>query len=185
MEDYSTKDIDNLQLAIFRGEVKKHNNLKEDSVASRTALCKALKIKELPEIIEHQKLKGNNLRFSFSHTKKIGAVLIDRDEKYKGIGLDIELNSRIVSKKAIQRFSSPQELSEDHFKSSLYYLSAKEAAYKALWPIVNKQNLGYLFNLKSISLFSSKNFKLHGTNLIGTFKQFEFDDLLISIAYLL
>ncbi len=125
-------------------------------MASRVALSKILKTHDLSlgpqdiQIINHHNLKAHpHLLISLSHTKNSWAVgMVSHEKLQVGIGIDLELTSRVV-KPETQKFFVNKK---DSFESLLSLWSQKEACFKALSPFVGPEVLNKTFILKDIRI---------------------------------
>ena len=82
------------------------------------------------EIIEHSHLKKNSkLKISLSHTRGLAAAAATT--QYRTIGVDIELNQRIVKSEVTKFFQQKQDIA----LSKLELWCIKEAAFKAFEPL--------------------------------------------------
>ena len=124
---------------------------KKEWASSRFALLSALKdicpewelrSKEDFEIARHHVLKKNErLLVGLSHTGFYGAAVVGwQGPTLLGLGIDIENKGRRLSQGAERFFA--QERDAPFFQSRpLLLWTAKEAAYKALWPVAQSSSL--------------------------------------------
>jgi len=94
-------------------------------------------LEDLSQIPHHPDFK-----ISISHSPMLGGFALV--ESSKGLGFDLEVQSR-VRLPTIQRMSSPEEISLAPSPAHLW--SAKEAAFKSLWPAKQPLTLSEIFVL--------------------------------------
>ena len=94
---------------------------------------------------------------TLSHSNGHFAAAVARDRDLRAIGVDLEANRRITSR-LLQRITSPRErkelsnLDNEHAHFDAVLFSAKEAAYKAWFPFLHGDRLGFLDARVSIAL---------------------------------
>jgi phosphopantetheinyl transferase (holo-ACP synthase) len=81
-------------------------------------------LKQYPEIVA-----------SLSHSKNIGAALLAPIEKYPSVGIDIELKERKITIGAEKYFFNEHDRPGS---DPLLVWTKKEAAFKALYPLISK-----------------------------------------------
>jgi phosphopantetheinyl transferase (holo-ACP synthase) len=131
--------VDNINMKISHGFC--HSTLDNSFTNSRNALKNLLIQKN--EVVNDLKSDLTLLNFrelptyplyyvSLSHTKELGAAVIALKKTVKGIGIDIEWESRNIKPGALKFFVNP---ADSHELSLIELWTAKEAAFKALSPI--------------------------------------------------
>ena len=78
---------------------------------------------------------------SLSHTRVddslyLAAAVLAKDSECRSIGIDIEWEQRPISSSTLRHIHHPED---DSWPSALEIWVLKEAAYKALWPLVEKK----------------------------------------------
>ena len=129
-------------------EIKKLSPKEKNHLLSRNALKNCLQeydpcgnwddVERLQIIRHHHMFCNHQLRVSLSHTKNVGAALLCHFKEASSVGIDIEFSHRKI-KFGISRFFKNlydkwDYQSEDQI---LWAWSLKEAAFKAISPLVN------------------------------------------------
>ncbi|MCY4524655.1 MAG: 4'-phosphopantetheinyl transferase superfamily protein [Halobacteriovoraceae bacterium] len=92
------------------------------------------------KIINHHFLQQDGeLRVSLSHTKEVGAALLCHCNEAESVGIDIEYSHRPISYRAVNYFKNPKDKWNYQSKENILWAwSIKEAAFKALSPLLEK-----------------------------------------------
>lgn len=77
---------------------------------------------------------------SISHTRGAAAALVGKTAQYAGVGIDLEPISRQISERARLRITTAEERATllDRKRLLLALFCAKEALYKAIFPLTHK-----------------------------------------------
>lgn len=127
-------------------------------MASRLALkisLEALGISDLSwndlEIERHLFLKKHpEILVSLSHTQTFGAAYVALSSCFRSIGVDLELCGRKMKESTLKFFVN----TDDEYSDTLKLWTQKEAAFKAISPLYQKQDL----TLKMITIKGEKFF---------------------------
>lgn len=139
------------------------------------------------EIVDHQFIKGfPELKVSLSHTKDAWALAtISNHQDVLGLGVDLEFTDREI-KKGIEKLY----INEEDFwqEEPLQLWCFKEAAFKAISPLLESDVLNKTFVLKDI-IVEGDEFLLKGMDqVLGNFEQYQIkveeQEFLITEAYL-
>ena len=130
----------------FDGKVtsRMENSRQKESSLAHQCACKALaklgnEVDTINKGIAGNPIWPKGFTGSISHSKGFCMALVGRDENYRSIGLDIELNGRIKPA-AIERITHPIEkkiIGDDVVIGTLLF-SLKEAFYKAQFALFEK-----------------------------------------------
>lgn len=83
----------------------------------------------------------NDIVGSISHTTGVGVAVVGLRSEFESLGIDIELTSRKISDRALQKIALPaervwiQERRSERDERALQIFCAKESIYKAYFPI--------------------------------------------------
>jgi phosphopantetheinyl transferase (holo-ACP synthase) len=128
--------------------------------SSRQALAELLNSKNISldsdriEIINYHNIKGfPDQLCSLSHTKDGWAVaLINNHEKVLAVGIDLEFANRSFKSETKKLFVNDQ----DNHQELLKLWCQKEAAFKAIFPLLTRDILNKAFVLKDIFIKNNK-----------------------------
>ena len=96
------------------------------------------KSKSLEIVNYHYLLADDQLRVSLSHTGQVGAALLCHCNEASSVGIDIEFAHRHISSGASRFFKNPKDKWDYQKKGEILWAwSLKEAAFKALSPLIN------------------------------------------------
>lgn len=122
---------------------------------------------------------------SLSHTGNIGAALLAPIKKYPSVGIDIELKDRQVTKGARKYFFNEHDRPDS---DPLEIWTKKEAAFKALSPVISKFRWKKVLLLKHIWIKGDKFGLLGRKKVLGKIIKLERNlgnrKVLISLAFL-
>lgn len=145
------------------------------------------KFKQL-EIVNHEYLKHfPDLVVSLSHSKNFGAAVIESKKNAISVGIDIELSSRKFNPSISRHFVNNMD-SKESINDTLSLWSKKEAAYKAISPIIKNQLNGKQLVLKDIWIQQNKFGLIDSSKALGTieFKTERINELelIVTTAYI-
>ena len=118
-------------------------------------------------IVNHQNIENRpDLKASLSHTKDGWAVgLICNAPHVKGVGIDLEFQDRVIKNGAEKLYLN----NHDEFQNLLDLWCKKEAAFKALSPLLDHKILNKTFVLKDI-VIKNNTFHLYNRDtVLGSF----------------
>jgi phosphopantetheinyl transferase (holo-ACP synthase) len=144
------------------------------------------KIADLDElkILEHHRLKNfPNIIVSLSHSGEIGAAIAGLESVYNGLGIDIESQQREIKKGMEKYYLNLHD--EDMPLLNLWCL--KEAAFKALSPIINEYPFDTTKNrflLKNIWIKDNQFGLVGHKQIIGTCNITQIEQYLLATAFI-
>ena len=151
---------------------------------SRKALLWCLAQQGIPAQIEHLDIVNHHhlanypqILVSLAHTDCYGAAVIGQQHEYRSLGIDIELQSRLLKPETQKMFVNR----DDDFDQLLPLWCQKEAAFKALSPLVPEMNLTKPLVLKDIWICNER-FGLIPDQEIGKVKLLTLESLIVAIA---
>jgi len=97
----------------------------------------------------------SGLTGSISHTETVSICALAKRTQLRSLGTDIELKSRKISERALQRIALPEEIKwlEQAKIDPLFLFSAKESFFKLLYPLTRKF---FWFHDARLSMISEK-----------------------------
>ena len=193
MNDYFYK-IQSIKDSLLLPELTKYDSEQRNLQyhLSRLALSNCLgqaevsKNTPLADLTIHNYLyleKFPDISVSISHTTDYGAAICAKSDKFISVGIDIEKASRSFNKKVLKFYE--HKLDSQYCELELW--TKKEAAFKAIFPLLNKvSNKNITFVTKHIWVDNDKFGIFENKEELGrvhTFIDSSFeDDLLVSIA---
>lgn len=124
---------------------------------------------------------------SISHTQNFGAAVIADCNKYRSIGIDIELKSRTINPQVEKYFINQSDSLEDQ-QDIFFSWIKKEAAFKAVSPLHTQFTKKSKLILKDIWLNNSQFGIVGKNNPIGTTstltKTIEKQEIVIALAFI-
>lgn len=138
------------------------------------------------EISNHYNLKDHpSIAVSLSHTQNIGAALLASIDKFPSVGVDIELRDRLITPGAQKYFLNE---TDSVGKDFLMIWTQKEAAFKALSPVIGQFDFKEVLLLKHIWLRGDSFGLINNSNALGKILTLEGTleekKLVISLAFL-
>lgn len=160
-----------------------HLDRKIGYVSAREALRLALsdyKILTSPseiELVRFDSLKRwPQLTLSLSHSKKAGAAVVGLKSEYRSLGIDIELEARVVKKDILERISNAQD--KNFRPIELWCL--KEAVFKCC---MNTRQFVLPIEFSDI-VIDNKSWEYAPTGLAGAWEKYEAEGHILVIASL-